>query len=95
MSLRIDTGGRPQQPAFDYNGDGQVDAADLVSDGSLQAAAAGQRFTQGLPTSPAFLGNKQYTAGTKTTGGSTIDVREVEALGGAGTGRLSWKELRP
>ncbi|RMD80039.1 MAG: hypothetical protein D6809_02220 [Gammaproteobacteria bacterium] len=95
MSLRIDTGGRPPQPAFDYNGDGQVDAGDLVTDGSIQAAAGGQHFTQGLPTSPAFLGNKQYTAGTKTTGGNSIDVRAVEALGGAGTGRLSWEELQP
>jgi type IV pilus assembly protein PilY1 len=90
MSVKYANGGPPDSAAFDYNNDGNVDSGDLLSN----VAPAGQSFDMGLPTSPTFLGNKQYTAGTKTTDGTTIDQREVEALMGAGTGRLSWEELQ-
>jgi len=90
MSVKYSNGGPPSNAAFDYNHDSNVDSGDLVSG----KAPGGQTFNMGLPTSPTFLGNKQYTAGTKTTGGTTIDQRDIEALTGAGTGRLSWQELQ-
>ena len=95
MSVKYANGGRPATAAFDYNNDGSVDSGDLVSNGTLSnVAIGGETFDLGMPTSPTFLGNKQYTAGTKTTDGSTIDQRDVEAISGAGTGRQSWEELR-
>ncbi len=90
MSVKYANGGPPSTAAFDYNNDGVVDSSDLLSN----MAPGGQTFNMGLPTTPTFLGNKQYTAGTKTTGGTTIDQRQIEALKGAGTGRLSWDELQ-
>jgi type IV pilus assembly protein PilY1 len=95
MSVKYANGGRPATAAFDYNNDGSVDSGDLVSNGTLSnVAIGGEIFNLGMPTSPTFLGNKQYTAGTKTTDGSTIDQRDVETLSGAGTGRQSWEELQ-
>ena len=86
MSVKYANGGQPSSAAFDSNGDGIIDSSDT--------SAAGEAFDMGIPTSPTFLGNKQYTAGTKTTDGSTIDQRVVETLTGNGTGRLSWEELQ-
>ena len=101
MSVKQLNGGRPDHPAFDLNGDNDVDSGDLVSVTSIDAdgnevittyAPSGQSFNSGLPASSSFLSNKQYTPGTD--GGSVIETREVEDLGDTETGRLSWQELR-
>ncbi|HHM04225.1 MAG TPA: hypothetical protein ENJ19_00595 [Gammaproteobacteria bacterium] len=94
MSLNYKTGARPDDAVFDYNNDGLVDDNDLLSSSSLSnVAASGQLFDQGLPASPAVLGDRQYTAGTKTDSGDDINDRAIERLPSTGTGRLSWTEL--
>lgn len=94
MSLDYSNGGRPDNSIFDIDGDYSVNESDLVTYGNVRdVVAGGQRFRQGMPASPAFLGNKQYTPGTTTTSGDEIEVRTVEELGGAKTGRLSWQQL--
>lgn len=89
MSVDMENCGQPDGPAFDYNKDGQVDNNDLV-DGE---PPIGEEFDEGLPSDPSFLGDKEYTAGTDSDDGGDIDAREVEGLGGANTGRLSWDEI--
>lgn len=81
-------GGNPDDVAFDLNGDSGLDNLDKI--GSLPAA--GMSIT-GLPTSPSNLGNKRYVATTDTDSGDTIEVTDIEDIGGPGTGRLSWEEL--
>lgn len=101
MSVKQINGGRPDNAAFDLNGDGSVNTGDLVivittdADGNeviTKYAPSGQKFNSGLPASSSFLSNKQYTPGTD--GGSTIETRDVEDLSDNETGRLSWQELR-
>ncbi|OOZ41341.1 hypothetical protein BOW53_04290 [Solemya pervernicosa gill symbiont] len=101
MSIKIDNGGRPDSPVFDYNDDGYIDNNDTVdqdpNEGSLtDESPGGEKFTKGLPTSPSFLGDHQYTAGTGGSndgGAPPVEERDVEHLGGDLTGRLSWEEL--
>jgi len=89
MSVSMENCGRPDRPVFDYNGDGVVDENDVVDD----EPPVGELFEEGLPSDPSFLGDKEYTPGTDTEDGGDIDVREVEGIGGANTGRLSWDEI--
>lgn len=90
MSLEQLNGGEPDTPAFNVNGTLGVDETDTVNDGSTERNASGQEFDNGLPARSTFLSNKQYTPGT---GGTLIQVRDVQDLGGPGTGRLSWEQL--
>ncbi len=93
MGVAIENGGYPDDAIYDINGDGIVDTDDLVTWGGEDVAPTGEKFDHGLPTAPSFLGDHQYTPGSQTSGGADIDVREVQNLGGHGTGRLSWEEL--
>ena len=81
-------GGKPDEVAFDLNGDGTLGNLDLV--GGLEAA--GMQI-DGLPTSPVNLGNKRYVATTETTDGSSINTTDIQKVDGPDTGRLSWEEL--
>ena len=95
MVLDWHNGGTPSTSTFDVNGDGTVDELDLVSNGANTAVAAGKRFTGGLPSSPAILGNSRYTSGTGITTGADIDPDKIVGRKGDRTGRLSWEELTP
>ncbi len=90
MSLEMLNGGEPSSPAFNVNGTTGVDETDTINDGSSDRAPSGQEYDNGLPARSTFLSNKQYTPGT---GGTLIQVRDVQDLGGPGTGRLSWEQL--
>ena len=108
MALDIETGGRPDEPAYDLNGDGVVDQADYLQDLTLgNISASGEKFSIGMPTGSAILENNQYTAGTGTTGpngstagggtdddGSGIHVRALAPFEEGLSGRLSWEELQ-
>ncbi len=92
------TGGRPdsENTIFDVNGDGVVDASDLLtnSDESVSGAgASGIQYAGGIPAESAFLGDYQYTPGTNTDDGSDIEVNKIQDLGDNQTGRLSWEEI--
>jgi len=94
MSLDLGTGGDPGTSMFDLNGNNVVNTSDLVSytdsnGNTQQATAVGEKFSGGLPTSPGFLANKRYTAGTNGTGITSQTI----APGVTETGRRSWEEL--
>ncbi len=84
-------GGEPSSPVFDYNNDGVVDEADLVSDGTNNGSPAAVRFDAGLPTESSFLGTYQYTASSE----GTVEKRTVDIEASVTTGRLSWQEILP
>lgn len=88
MAADFETGGAPSEAAFDVDGNGEVNAFDSLSGKN----PAGKTFTNGLPSSSRFLGNKVYTPGTD---GDDINVDDVQNLDGLQTGRLSWQELVP
>ncbi len=98
MGVDMITGGRPdsENTIFDVNGDGVVDASDLLtnSDESISGAgASGIQYAGGIPAESAFLGDYQYTPGTNTDDGSDIEVNKIQDLGDNQTGRLSWEEI--
>ncbi|NIP73106.1 MAG: pilus assembly protein PilY [Gammaproteobacteria bacterium] len=99
MSVEYANGGRPEDATVDYTNDGVIDADDLVDTStSTDVAASGHKFRRGVATSPRFLGNKRYTAGTGGGGGGCqgadcVEQDAVEQLKDDRTGRLSWEEL--
>jgi type IV pilus assembly protein PilY1 len=93
MAVKQINGGAPSESVFDLNDNGNVDGDDEVTASGETYVPSGQVFNLGLPASSSFLNNRQYTPGTN--GGSAISSRTIANLPGAGTGRLSWQELRP
>ncbi|MDE1460885.1 pilus assembly protein [Spartinivicinus poritis] len=79
------TGGRSKTtPLFDLNNDGAFDEQDKLSNGT---PVSGIRLA-GIPTDPAFIGNRiviQEHTGNVTSFGTNLE--------GLNTGRLSWRQL--
>lgn len=96
MSVNAANGGAPSRPVFDLNGDDAVDSEDKAreSSGDAYTVPVGEEFDLGLPTPSAFLGDFQYTSGTKTQSGEDIAKRLLVPLG-LSIGRLAWEELIP
>ncbi len=100
MSVKADTGGNPDDAAFDFNADGKVDDDDLLDliGGSGKApkrvAVAGQKFDQGLASASAVLGDYQYTTGTETPTPVKRLLRPAASAPTTGI-RRSWIELTP
>lgn len=99
MSVEQSSGGAPdiENPAFDLNGDGDIDDNDLVKDStSKKYAAVGEKFDFGIATTSNVASNSdtniQITAGGKNIDGNNIDIRTIR--GSSGPGRLTWQELR-
>ena len=84
-------GGYPEEPVFDYNGDGQVDDADVVTDGTQSLPPTAMRFDDGLPTESNFLGTYQYTASSD----GNVEKMTIKVESKGPTGRLSWQEILP
>ncbi|MEM9173302.1 MAG: PilC/PilY family type IV pilus protein, partial [Pseudomonadota bacterium] len=99
MSVKICSGGRPDEPAFDLNRDNAVNNGDIVVDTLLTDAdgnpvtysAGGERFnpTEGLPWQSSILGDRQYTPGS--TG--ELERRSISGTNALLDGRLSWEQL--
>lgn len=92
MAVNFLTGGNTADVEFDYNGDGVLDALDKVNDDTLE----GMKLDPGLgmPSDTACMGNNCYISGTNVVEGDEVSNNSVKDLGGIGTGRLSWEELR-
>lgn len=107
MAVKYENGGRPPAPVVDFNNNGTVsdDVFNQASgfDDLTGVASSGKKSAVGIPSSPAFLGNRMYIAGTGSGGGGGgtpcvgsdcyIDDDEVKGLVTSNTGRLSWEEL--
>lgn len=83
MALDPFTGTNPSQAFFDINGDGRIDASDLI-DGK---PAAGIGFSS-LPNNPIFVGSAMLTSFDNGAASSTQTSSSTGALQ-----RVSWREL--
>ena len=93
--VRMQNGGSPLTPQFDFNGDGKIDAADgVVVDGRTVGYAARKLEGKGLLTAPSVIGNVRFapSSGAK----KTEDMNKTVLVGSdKESGRLSWGELVP
>ena len=93
--VRMENGGSPLTPQFDFNGDGQIDAADgIVVGGRTIGYAARKLEGKGLLTAPSVIGNVRLapSSGAK----KTEDMNKTALVGSnKESGRLSWGELAP
>jgi len=94
MAVDIQTGGPATDTAFDINGDGVVDSNDQINDDNPVGMALDKKL--GLPSKPACVGNDCFVSGTNVTDGDDLDEGRTrfKDMGGVGTGRLSWEDLR-
>lgn len=104
MEMDAVTGGWPSSPNLDVDGDGDVDAADVLSSVNVDAdgdgdatndgpaRATGQRSTEGILTEPTVLpaGTQEY----KYSSGSQGGIEVVVESSGLGKGRQSWQQIR-
>lgn len=93
MSVDAKTGGSPTTPAFDFNGDDDISDADKLNGKTL----AGQKFSFGIASASAVLGNTQGKNYQYTSGTDSNKPLRRKIIGGAGPApsgkRLSWIEL--
>lgn len=101
MELNAQSGARWNAPLFDLNGDGNIDANDLVgmevtdADGNtitIQVAASGKQSNVGIIKTPGIIttGSKQLIY----TSGSSGDQEKGVGLGDETIGRQSWIQIK-
>ena len=107
MIVEALSGGRPNLPPIDINGDGKIDAKDLVTITGLGTAVAvsGYKSFHGIPSSPVFIegfgGTENYVVIAYSDGytgriyspGATIEAPGI-VNSGVLHGRVTWKRLR-
>ena len=87
FAIDLTTGLPPTEPVFDINGDGVVDEADVITDGSDTIIPGGIFLGQGQPSKPVL--HKDTLFVTTTGGGlSSMRVKLAKQL----TNMTSWKE---
>lgn len=93
MAANFLTGGSTAEIELDVNGDGVLNDLDKTDDGDT---VEGKKLDPGvgMPSDTACMGNNCYISGTNVVEGDEVDNTAVKDLGGIGTGRLSWEELR-
>ena len=96
MALDALSGGRTTEAQFDVNGDGIVNIGDLQGGSAVSGEAQ-----NGVSGAPATLGNYEYNNSTdNTNSGSDGDAKDnlrkrvMKPIDDAGTGRMSWEEIR-
>lgn len=104
MEMDAVTGGWPGNNNLDVNGDGVIDASDVLTGISVDANGdgdatndgapkpTGQKSTEGILTEPTIIsaGDREY----KYSSGSQGGVETVVEASGLGRGRQSWEQVR-
>lgn len=86
------TGGIPDDIIFDISGDGNFDLEDNVGDAAGDDKKIGaMRIDHGTPGDSAFIDNVMVN---ETSDREVVSI-ETNTGGGVGTGRMSWRELKP
>jgi type IV pilus assembly protein PilY1 len=97
MLFDVLTGGDPGRPVVDFNNDGRVTSADLVTVGG-EAYAAGILFNQtdldGALVDISTLGGEGDTDFLFVSGGDETVSFRIADLNDSRTGRLSWREIQ-
>lgn len=98
MELDAETGGQPEFPAFDLNGDGlfnQSDYVDLDGDGVGDVPPSGKQSGEGIIAKPGVIADPDDDKEYKYASGSTGNIeRTVENAPPGYAGRTSWRELK-
>ena len=95
------SGSASSDAIFDLNGDGQFSLTDNIADvDSPDNVVSRIRHDSGTPSDSSFIDNILVTnvsTGTSNGGTTTGDVDSIKTNtgGGTGTGRFSWRELKP
>ena len=104
MSVDAITGGSPGLPAFDFNGDGQINIdgdaeVQLSNDGKSQriVSFSGKKYSSksGIPSGISIIGDNRYTSGSGTDDSSEISVEAISDGKDQIDGRVSWDQLSP
>lgn len=92
MELGSTSGQRLTSPPWDINGDGKLDANDLVASGGSNVAPSGKQSKVGIIKSPGIIsaGTQEY----KYTSGSTGNLEVTLEAAGISTGRKAWRQLQ-
>ena len=78
------TGGAPNEPAFDVNGDNKVDENDIVQDAHGMSSTVTSIRQDGYLPEPVVVDDLLYTRD---------EAIKIQALAELPTGRLSWQEI--
>lgn len=94
MEVDANTGNRLPSSPFDVNGDGVIDASDLLDYGEDGTIASGTRSKEGIVATPGILNSpdgieRKYFSGTS----GNIDVVR-ESIDARFTKRQSWRQLK-
>lgn len=104
MSVDALTGGSPIAPAFDFDGNGEIDVEGdteiIGTEGGKKKRRlgfAGKKYNSksGIPTGVSIIGDNRYTSGSGTDDASEVAVEALQPGGDAPTGRMSWDQLLP
>ncbi|NBT29577.1 MAG: hypothetical protein EBT18_08850 [Gammaproteobacteria bacterium] len=103
MSVKLENGGSPSGPIFDFNEDGviaiQGDTARVtgasIAEGGEDVGYAGKKLEeeQGMPAGPSIIGNRRFTPGSATDEANEIEQALLISNEGTVSGRLSWEQL--
>lgn len=89
MSVSYLTGSTSSSNIFDVTGNGIIDAADAINDGTNDQIAVGQAVSS-IPTKSSIIGDFQNTQ----LSDKSINKRKINVAEGLREGRLSWREIR-
>jgi len=104
MSVDALTGGSPIAPAFDFDGNGEIDVEGdteiIGTEGGKKKRRlgfAGKKYNSksGIPTGVSIIGDNRYTSGSGTDDASEVVPEALQPGGDAPTGRMSWDQLLP
>jgi len=84
MAVKQENGGQPNEPVFDINNDGVIDADDQLNGNN----PSGFKL-DGIPAASTMLADVMYTPNDD----GNIDARKISVSDGGNGGRLSWQEL--
>ncbi|MBT4987164.1 MAG: hypothetical protein HOM87_05110 [Proteobacteria bacterium] len=108
MSVKMENGGSPESPVFDFNEDGVIAIkGDTASVSGIKGKGetgspenigyAGKKLEeeQGMPAGPSIIGNRRFTPGSGTDEVSKIEDTLLQSNVSRVSGRLSWEHLFP
>ena len=84
FAVDMNTGGSPQDPTIDSNGDGVIDDADLQNNGVGGESTLAAVRQEGFLPEPVFIEDLAFTGD---------QAAKIKSLSTVPTGRFSWQEL--
>ncbi len=95
MELDALSGGHPAAPVLDVNGDGKINALDVIASGGNDIPPSGKKML-GIPSAPGIMGKAgSGNLENKYLNLSSGTIEKILESAGAGrSGRVSWKQIQ-